>query len=159
MAPNAFAITKAVTPTPEVTPGMKTHSPAFNWPCTTSMSNATNEVNGIAAACSQLNDSGMCIASRSGIRANSAKAPGQRPITRSPTLNSETPSPHATTDPAASMPICLKLPDLCNPWPKINSPRFNPAAHTFTKIWFGPGLGISTLRNSMWAFSPSLCIQ
>ena len=49
-APRALPMANAVTPTPELTPGMSIHSPAFKPPCTTSISNTTMEVSGMAAA-------------------------------------------------------------------------------------------------------------
>ena len=52
------------------------------------------------------------MVSGSDIKAYSANAPGQRPITRSPGLNPVTLGPQLTTSPAASIPICLAAPAL-----------------------------------------------
>ena len=88
---------------------------------------------------------GTGIASRASIKAYSANAPGQRPITRSPV---------PTTSPATSWPAGFAVPALMRP-PTINSPRLSPAAFTFTRSWPAAGCGWGTSRLSSLVLSPS----
>ena len=115
LAPIAFAACSAATPTPAETPVTRSHSPALRPPCATSMSCTTMNVSGIAPASSQERFGGTGMASLLSMSPNSAKPPGQRPMTR---------SPEPTTSPAASCPAGLAAPAAMRPWPAMSSPRF-----------------------------------
>ncbi len=130
-APSAFAACSDATPTPDDTPVTSSHSAGFSRPCRTSMSWTTRKVSGTAAAASIDRPAGIAIASRASITAYSANAPAQRPITRCPTCNPETPAPSAAISPAPSMPAGLEAPPLIKP-PGMNSPRLRPAACIFS---------------------------
>jgi hypothetical protein len=109
------------------TPATSSHSPRCRRPCSHSMSCTTRNVSGTAAAASIDRPCGTGKASRASITAYSAKAPGQRPITRWPTDRPSTPVPMATISPAPSIPAGLAALPLASP-PGMNSPRFRPAA-------------------------------
>ena len=147
-APIAFAACKAATPTPADTPVTSSHSPAFRPPCATSMSCTTMKVSGIAPASSQERFGGTGMASVLSMSPNSAKPPGQRPITR---------SPEPTTSPAASCPAGLAAPAAMRPWPAMSSPRFRLEARILTRCWCAAGSGAGTSRSSRFILSPTLC--
>src|SRR4029077_7790795 len=110
LAPSALAVCKAATPTPEEMPVTSSHSPALRRPCAISMSCTTMKTRGMHAASSQERFFGIARASRASMSEYSAKAPLQRPITRSPALNPVTPSPSLATSPAPSPPAAFAGP-------------------------------------------------
>ena len=85
-APSAFASCSDATPTPDETPLISSHSPAFSRPCSTSMSKDTRKVSGMLAASSHERAGGIAIVSATSKSAYSENAPAQRPMTRSPGL-------------------------------------------------------------------------
>ncbi len=148
-APSAFASCSEATPTPEETPLMRSHSPAFRRPCSTSMSKDTRKVSGMLAASSHVRAGGIAMVSATSKSAYSENAPAQRPMTRSPGLKAVTFAPTATTSPAPSPPIAFHEPALpCRPWPTTNSPRLRAAACRRTSSCSGPGSGTGDSRSS-----------
>ena len=124
------------------------------------MSNATRKVSGTLAAASHDRPGGTSMASADSITANSEKAPGQRPMTRSPGLKPLTSAPTATTSPAPSPPMAFQLPGVpCRPWPSRNSPRLSAAARMRTSNCFGSGVGTGLSRNSSTVSVSVICIQ
>ena len=92
--------------------------------------------------------------------AYSAKAPAQRPMTRSPTDSRSTPAPSFATSPAPSTPAGLAAPAFaCNPNAGMNSPRLSPAACMRTSTCPGAGSGTATSRRSSSVRSASAWIQ
>src|SRR5712664_338794 len=88
-------------------PVTSSHSPALSFPWAISMSCTTMKTSGMHAASSQERFFGIARASRASMSEYSAKAPPQRPITRSPVLNAVTPSPSLATSPAPSPPAAF----------------------------------------------------
>src|SRR5215472_17173082 len=136
-------------------PVTSSHSPALSLPCAISMSCTTMNTIGTLAASSHERFFGIGSASRASISENSANAPLQRPITRSPGLKPVTPSPTLATSPAPSPPAAFAGPPAFTAWPTISSPRFIPAACIFRRICPGPGVGSGTSRNSSAVFPAS----
>ena len=158
-ASSALAVCSAATPTPAEMPVTSSHSPDLSLPWAISMSCTTMKTSGIDPASSQERFAGIAIASRASMSEYSAKAPVQRPMTRSPILNPVTPEPSLATSPAPSLPAALAAPPALTLCPTISSPRFKPAARMRTSSCPGPGSGTGASRSSRAVFPDSGRIQ